>query len=381
MKKSRLFRCLRITALMICIILSVWFGNTYVCRRWAHDDLRITAFYLEPECSLDVIFMGASDVENSYSPMQAYMEQGFTSYDYSYNGSRGDIWKYILEEVLKRQDPDLICIEINGIITEDPSINNSGNMHNVTDNMPMSWNKFHLIMDIVEKPDRIGHFLPLTLYHNQYPERLSDINKNYRNINDLRQRGFACFKGYAPLTMVYAPQELHDLSQDQQSLNLLPEYEETFISFLEYCREKGIKNILFYRALQCLEVQDDFEYRCFRRTYAAEKIIRQYGYDFINLELMPEEIGLDYQKDFYNPGHLNVYGMEKTTSFLAEYIMSHYDVHTDHSAQAEAEWQHGAELYPYYIEYIRTLTDRGDGRLVYETKEVYDTIVSMQKNQ
>ena len=37
-----------------------------------------------------------------------------------------------------------------------------------------------------------------------------------------------------------------------------------------------------------------------------------------------EEIGLDYTKDFYNEGHLNLWGNRKYSDYLSNFILNNY---------------------------------------------------------
>ena len=51
------------------------------------DGLRIKGFYLEPENSLDMVTIGASETYTAIAPGMLWDEYGFTSYDFSTAGS------------------------------------------------------------------------------------------------------------------------------------------------------------------------------------------------------------------------------------------------------------------------------------------------------
>ena len=68
---------------------------------------RVRRFYQEEKNSLDVVFLGASEVFTGFSPALAYEEHGFTSYMYAIDANPGALYKYQLKEVMKHQQPKL----------------------------------------------------------------------------------------------------------------------------------------------------------------------------------------------------------------------------------------------------------------------------------
>ena len=69
-----------------------------------------------------------------------------------------------------------------------------------------------------------------------------------------------------------------------------------------------------------------------------KEVIEQYGFDFLNTNDHYKEIGLDYNKDLYNNNHVNVFGAEKYTDFVAEYIDKKYDLPDKRGDEAFSDW-------------------------------------------
>ena len=69
-----------------------------------------------------------------------------------------------------------------------------------------------------------------------------------------------------------------------------------------------------------------------------ESVVQEYGYDFVNFDTQIDAIGLDPLSDFANAEHLNVFGAEKFTPYLADYLAAHYDLNTAHSDKVTDEW-------------------------------------------
>ena len=71
-----------------------------------YDANRVSGFYQEPEKSLDVVLIGASDIGRAYCAGLAYRDYGIRSYPFVINGDDVHVWKYQLSEVLAHQKPD-----------------------------------------------------------------------------------------------------------------------------------------------------------------------------------------------------------------------------------------------------------------------------------
>lgn len=69
-----------------------------------------------------------------------------------------------------------------------------------------------------------------------------------------------------------------------------------------------------------------------------ESVVQEYGYDFVNFDTQMDAISLDPLSDFANAEHLNVFGAEKFTPYLADYLTTHYDLNATHSEKVTDEW-------------------------------------------
>ena len=83
----------------------------------------------------------------------------------------------------------------------------------------------------------------------------------------------------------------------------------------------------------------------------AIDMVRERGYtalDF-NTPEMYDELGLDFEKDFYNSKHVNYIGAEKYTRYLTSYLVENYDL-PDHRGEAGYEsWETAYSLYEDFV--------------------------------
>ena len=112
-RRRRIFKWL---SLLITVLALVGVIQCLFCGNMDHDRRRLQGFYLEEKDSLDIVFLGASEVFSDFSSAQAYAEYGFTSYPFAVRSNPVFLWKYELEEILKRQSPQLIVVETNGAL-------------------------------------------------------------------------------------------------------------------------------------------------------------------------------------------------------------------------------------------------------------------------
>ena len=63
--------CFFLTIMVSCLLL-----QQYLLRNVDHNSLRVEGFYQEERDSLDVVFIGASDIYTSFMPGRAYEQHG-----------------------------------------------------------------------------------------------------------------------------------------------------------------------------------------------------------------------------------------------------------------------------------------------------------------
>ena len=82
-KKLYITRAIKITALLLIVVLFSLVLQSYVLVHYDGNRMRLDGYYLEEKNSLDVVFIGASDIYASFAPGLAYEKFGFTSYSYA----------------------------------------------------------------------------------------------------------------------------------------------------------------------------------------------------------------------------------------------------------------------------------------------------------
>ena len=105
----------------------------------------IKGFYNEPKNSLDVVFMGNSDVYRGISPIKLWDEYGIASYNFVSSGQRMWTGYYMLLEALKYQHPKVIFFNVDELRSSNHS--SFSNYRKVFDDMKLDDVKIKAIMD------------------------------------------------------------------------------------------------------------------------------------------------------------------------------------------------------------------------------------------
>ena len=337
-----------IRILSICLILVIAFSFFLLTQNHVdHNTLRIDGFYQEEKDTLDVVFVGASDVFTGYSAGLAYGEYGFTSYPYAVDANNFRFFESQVKEVLQYQHPKCLIIEttgISGAFTDSLDDEQLAVMRQYTDVMPLSENKTDTINEFVTK-DKLTYYVPALAHCGKINNFEDAIVRCSQKI-----RGYSYLKGIVSTNSKQEYDRIFNVNDDL-SKEPLPESGYTVINdLLDYCKTLDCK-VLFVRFPHRITNED--EYEKLKQENEIGQVISERGFDFINLDHEIERIGLDLEKDYYSDSHLNVHGQIKNTRYLCELLTEKYGVGKSNLSQDNVKrWDKSYEytklFYKYY---------------------------------
>ena len=346
-------RAVKILSMVLALVLVFSIAQIYFWRCNSHNELRLYGFRMEKENSLDIVLLGASDIY-AYSAPLAYSLQGFTSYPYAVSACSVCFWKAMLEDILAHQNPQLIVVETTGACYDTQrELHNNGALHYIMDSMPFRLKQQAIRPLLTEENDSAAAFLfPGLKYHSNWNDP-EDLKANYLNVRMLQKQGHAILRGtYTSRFAIGLQPEARNIADDRAEQPLDAEAEQALREFLETCREQNLP-VLFTCFPHQITTEDDEVYRDFKRTNTIGKIVEEYGFPFLNMETLSDEIGIDPERDYYNRTHLNLYGQQKLTEYLARYIGE--EVGLVPGAQNEEQiraWEESSDYYTRYCRYI-----------------------------
>ena len=375
MKKKNLLRCVKILCLLLCVALLS--GTAYdFCRYYDYNASKMAGFYAEPENSLDVVLIGASEVFTGFSSGYAYDLYGFTSYPYALDATSCALHKSQVTEILKHQNPQWIVVELNGMLYTDPAMHtDTGGLMRYLHNIPFSWNKVQTIMELVPRDEWYYYFFPLAKYHGNWKEAL-DQGGRMKDHYEIYCNG-AKLKGNVTTLEPLEVFDSKDVSQEYARNPMEEQSEQYLRDFLEFCGENQLDNVLFVRFPHA--ICTGWNYERFRRGNEAQSIIEEYGYKVVNLERDPESYGIDFSRDFYNEDHLNLYGQKTLTEYFGKLLVEEYGVVGGSLTEAQRQnWEEAVRYTNLLYEYGFSCMENGVYETLHETRDLIRQLEALE---
>ncbi len=352
-------RILAITSMVLLILAFIIVGQRFFFRQGDPNQVRLQGFYLEDKDSLDLVILGSSEVYNDYSAAEAYRLSGITSYPFGLSSNSVSLWKYELAEIMKRQNPKILIVELNGACYDDSHLYGYAPLRNFSDSIPLSKNKIDLVNNMVEKvtdEDKLSFYMPIFKYHGELKHNpLTVLKPVIRGYNLLRGE-FA-----HPGVIMEKHSKLHYIDIENKKLDLNPDAELYFNEFLDACDDANVEKILFVQ-FPHIPISKKAATRD-QRYLTLEEMVTSRGYDFLNLSDLQDEIGLVVEEDYYDAEHLNARGQRKLTKWFINYLISTYDLEpTKLTEKQKREWDESAKyieaFYEYYEYYLAEHPDK-----------------------
>lgn len=200
-------------------------------------------FYLEPENSLDVVFIGSSQAFSTIMPSVLEEEQGWNSYVFAGNEQTFSISYYYMMEVLKYQKPKAIVLET--------TFCNWGEMPreavvriNFDD---IRWGKAKIlgIMNNVSPPEWEYYFFELAKYHSRW-DSLTCRDFDFVGVygeND-PDKGWSSFDKSTDPDKMYGPEIREEILTCTEQKPVDGTALQWLEKMAELCRDEGVRLML-----------------------------------------------------------------------------------------------------------------------------------------
>ena len=297
------FKGILFTLILLALLWSVsWI---FIPRNNTQDDWKYdytaNGFLAEPDNSLDVLFLGDSEVFSSINPVRIWDSYGITSYCCSTGKQR--LW-YTLEylyDFYKNQSPRVVVLETDLIL------------------------KYFSIDDLIlHAPE---HYLPVLRYHDRWKKFSFDEvfrTPQYTYIDD--------YKGYHFYSDIDAADEEGYMEKTDERAYISKMNRLYLNAILSCCNRNGSKLILL-----STPSTKNWNMKKHNRT---QQLSEELGIDYIDMNMPEYSVDIDWSKDTKDKGdHLNYYGAVKVTDAIGEYLNS-LGILSDHrNEKGYAHWK------------------------------------------
>lgn len=341
------------TTILTCIIICVLFCNKYMNHVNNHNYMRLEGFKNEEPNSIDVVFIGSSDVMTGFAPALAYEKYGFTAFPYAADAATIQLWKTMVKNVLQKQSPKLFVVDVHGAICSGSySKSCLAPFHYVFDGMPNDTRKSEELKYVHGETEynESAYLFPFIMYHGFIDQA------KIRNTDYIESGKTLYLKGAILNSVVYSPIETPlEIFDSGETVPIPPKAEQYLVDFLEFCKANNL-TVLFAAFPTLIEENQGIE-GISQMDYVGA-VAKKYGYDYVNFQYHTNNIGIDFCRDFYNPGHMNVFGQNKFTLYFGEYLNNKYDFSdTRIDSSTRQLWQESVENYDVAYNYLSSISN------------------------
>ena len=293
-------------------------------------------FYEENDNSIDVIFLGSSHMFVNANTPTLWDEYGIASYDLG--GSVQPYWNtyHYLIEAFKTQKPKVVVFDIFTAADVNTEYFAYENVIKNVFGMKLSENKLEAIKDSVTESDRNCYYYEYPTFHKRYVDDITKSDFTYKKSN---YRDLNCWKGE---TLMYRsaplPRPDDSVINDTTIGELTPKNEEFLRKIIELCKENDTPLLLVLNPYHVL----DYQMPVFNKV---QQIATETGTEYINFNLLYDEIGIDFDNDFSDACHMKYSGSANFSRYLAKELKSRYDIPDRRGQQGYESYDDMARLY------------------------------------
>ena len=268
---------------------------------------KANGFKGEPQDTIDVLFIGDSEVLNSFRPRELYEDYGFTSYDCSSPGQKLPYAKKLVHRALRNQSPKVAVIETH-----------------------MLYLKFSFGDAFKSEVDSV---LPIFEFHNRWKAlHTYDLYAKPTATWVDEDKGFRSVDGILPadLTDYMAP------TDSEEAITPLAEF--YLRDIVNYCKAHDVIPVI---ASVPSPVNWNMERHNYMVRFAAEE-----GIDYIDFNLEPTKVDIDWQTETRDGGdHLNLNGSNKFSNYVGKLFVEKYGLEDHRGDPAYAAWDNRNKVY------------------------------------
>lgn len=380
-EKSRKYRrrAIAIVSMLVLVLLSVALMQYYLCIPSDFDEDRVIMMHKQPENSIDVLMVGSSATQADFASAYAYERYGFTSYPYSLDGATCAVWKPALQDALRTQRPKLVVVDVfGGGYDTELMETRSNQVYMIMNHVPLSCEKIEMAKEInrnTGKSSVASLLFPFIKYHSNVPSNL----RNLKNRLKIEFAGPSPMRGIETHTRTRTLADVDEASFTTETAELDRNAERMIREFIDYCKSENLQ-VLFVKYPSVLTNEDADEMLVNLRANRILEIAEENGYPILNMQPLFHELGLEEQKDFYNHGHVNIWGQQKITDYLGHYIQEEMGIGpSDLSAEDKASWDNSIRYYNALVEMAGGLISKNNDISLGDTPDALEMLEKYMK--
>lgn len=284
-------------------------------------------FYGAEDNTIDVLFFGNSHAHCTVDQGLLWTGYGIAGYTMSAGAQNIDSTYYFIKEALHSQRPEVIVVEVMGAIGGEIK-NTEVDVYRNLMGMEWSGNSAQYLSYLSTNMD-MSHS-----WKQEIAWKVPIFHTRYREISEEDfEDPIPFMRGYRGSFDV-VPYDM-PLILENETMELNPARMEMLQNILDLSREEDIPLVLFAAPFYLNDEQQ-------LQFNKIAEIAEENQVAFIDFNHLYSEIGLNFQQDMRDDGHLNNMGAAKVTAYLAEYLKENYDIPDRRGEEGYELWEENA---------------------------------------
>lgn len=300
------------------------------------------SYYELKENTVDVVFLGTSCTYNAWVIPQMWNDAGISAFTLASSAQPFGMNVELIENALKTQSPKYIIMDLHGFKSEGYNYDES-RTRPIIDNFSFI-TRLEYVDSIIEDAKEYSkqaekelnldnsdysYYLPIIKYHTRWKDGI--VQESFDGVPNK-------YLGYYN---VIGSKQIEKTTVTSETTTLTEYQLDALSRIMKFGKENEDITLIFTCMPSRLDKDDQLEIN------AAIEILEQNGYDVINMNTdeMYEEIGIDFNKDLRDKNHLNIFGAEKSTEYLINYLKENYSIE-DHRGDSKYDaWDKASEVF------------------------------------
>lgn len=304
-------RFLRSIIFITAILISFFICIRVIGKKSAEVELEEYVNY--EQNNFDVIFLGSSIMKNAVYPMELYQKYGILSYNLGSKNQSLVATYYLAKKLIYEQKPKVLVVDCIYTACDQYDINDIS-LHYTVDKM--NWKeKVGFAFDILSIEKRADFLVEFTKRHNKWNQ--------LEEIDFLSSR----YKQYGA-KVHYTSKSIDDFDIIEEKEDL-PFLAQTYLyKIIDLCKENHISLVFTTIPVNFNVNHEGLGDMLQNQKYynKIQEIASENDISYISYLELFQETKLDLKKDFDGEFYLNAYGAEKISSYIGEFLTSHYEI-------------------------------------------------------
>ncbi|HIR14600.1 MAG TPA: hypothetical protein IAB31_11835 [Candidatus Choladousia intestinavium] len=329
--KKRVGRIVSVVAFLILFcILFLRVSEIFRAKTSNASDM-VHTFYDIEEDTLDVLCLGSSHAYYGFQPNVLWNEYGITSCVLGSPQQTAALSYYLLKEALQYQKPEVVLFE-SYYLWFDQLYTKEERLRQAMDPMRFGTVKMEMVDELLGDlswKEKFNYYVPFMTYHQRWQELEN---------SDFHSKPY--LKGSFMRANVHS---MEDLGVAREAVEIPETSLEYLNKMVELCENEGIHFVMFCTPFGVIDSEEGY-WEKQGVVLSVEEYAKENNIPFFFFQ-KTGEAGISLTEDLCDTGHLNVYGAEKCTKTIGQYLSQELGLKSHKGEIGYESWDADYTLY------------------------------------